>query len=180
MPKDVAGVMHEFKEGSQRGRHTNRRRGEAHPKWKGGRGRLTKPCCTCKRELPVSEFWKDKHSHDGYLSQCKECAYETHKMFLKARPEYAAERMHKQALAKLGLTLADYNRMYDEQDGCCAICKEPESGNKNQKLSADHCHESGVFRGLLCNRCNRAMGLFRDDPEILEAAANYLRSHALK
>jgi len=88
--------------------------------------------------------------------------------------------MHKQALKRIGLTIEDYERIFAKQKGLCVICEQPETGSKNKKLSADHCHISGVFRGLLCNRCNRAIGLFGDNPDLLDAAASYLRFHSFK
>ena len=55
-----------------------------------------------------------------------------------------------------------------------AICGRVETGTfrgKRRQLAADHCHESGVPRALLCMDCNRALGMFRDDPTLLRAAA---------
>lgn len=53
----------------------------------------------------------------------------------------------------------------------CAICgREPGS----RRLHVDHCHETGLIRGLLCSRCNSGIGLLRDDPELLKTAYNYL------
>ena len=58
--------------------------------------------------------------------------------------------------------------------GLCLICKKPPLG-KHTRLGVDHCHATGRVRGLLCNRCNRAMGMFEDDPDLLVAAAAYLQ-----
>ncbi len=95
------------------------------------------------------------------------------------------ERVRANNLRKYGLTLAEYDRMEAEQDGRCYICGErevvqrkPKGGRPNTiaHLSVDHDHETGQVRRLLCNRCNRAIGLFRDNPHLLEKAATYLRS----
>jgi len=75
---------------------------------------------------------------------------------------------------KFGITLEDYNKMYEEQNGCCKICNSSYSKEK-QALSVDHCHITGKVRGLLCNTCNRALGMFKDSQEILESAAKYLK-----
>ena len=72
----------------------------------------------------------------------------------------------------------DYAAMNLAQDGVCAICKKPELNRSNgpnpKRLSVDHCHETGAVRGLLCNNCNRAIGLLGDDPALLRAAVEYL------
>lgn len=76
-----------------------------------------------------------------------------------------------------GLTEAGYDDLVKEQGGQCAICKTTEPGGIKGFWSIDHDHETGKVRALLCARCNPALGLFNDDPAILEAAANYLRYH---
>ena len=64
--------------------------------------------------------------------------------------------------------------MLAEQEGGCAICGEPP---KTSALHVDHCHDTGRVRGLLCFRCNSALGNFREDPAILTAALDYLAQH---
>lgn len=80
---------------------------------------------------------------------------------------------------KYGLAPMTYMAMLVKQGERCRICRREETfdrkGYKRASLSVDHDHETGVVRGLLCMDCNRALGLFRDDPELLEAAASYLR-----
>lgn len=75
-----------------------------------------------------------------------------------------------------GITLEQYNAMFDIQKGCCAICNKHQTEFK-RRLSVDHCHETGKVRQLLCDLCNRALGYFKDSPELLETAASYLRKH---
>lgn len=55
----------------------------------------------------------------------------------------------------------------------CDICAGPPDG-RWKKLNIDHCHEKGHFRGLLCSRCNLALGYFRDDVTIMQKAIEYL------
>jgi hypothetical protein len=78
-------------------------------------------------------------------------------------------------LKKYGITLAEYERLLKKQKGVCAICKKPEYDARQRRLSVDHDHETGRVRGLLCARCNRALGMFNDNPELLRSAARYLR-----
>ena len=70
------------------------------------------------------------------------------------------------------LTEEEYGAMLEGQGGVCAICKEkPRSG----RLAVDHIHGTETVRGLLCNRCNTALGLFKDDPDRLAVAIVYLK-----
>ena len=72
----------------------------------------------------------------------------------------------------------NYQRMYQEQGGLCAICVQPEyrvtRAGVVKKLAVDHCHKTGVIRRLLCADCNTGLGLFKDRPELLRRAATYL------
>jgi hypothetical protein len=71
-----------------------------------------------------------------------------------------------------GITLERYESMLAQQGGVCAICSRPP---KRNRLAVDHSHASECVRGLLCTRCNRAVGLLWDDPAIVERALNYLK-----
>ena len=73
---------------------------------------------------------------------------------------------------KYGITIADYDRLFDEQQGVCAICGQPRPGERT--LHIDHDHETGVIRGLLCFRCNNALGDVREEYELFQRAADYL------
>lgn len=80
-----------------------------------------------------------------------------------------------------GITIDDYERMFDEQHGVCAICKKPERGYQRDSspssLVVDHCHATKNVRGLLCHHCNRGLGFFDHDPETLQAAIDYLLNY---
>lgn len=82
-------------------------------------------------------------------------------------------------LRQYGLTPADYDRMWSEQGGVCAICRLEGSGTLSGRLMAvDHDHASGRVRGLLCQRCNHAVGLLHDDADRAMTLAAYLLQHA--
>lgn len=70
-----------------------------------------------------------------------------------------------------GLEPGEYDRLFRAQGGKCAIC----GGTRRQRLSVDHCHKTGVVRGLLCRMCNgRLLTSARDNPNTLRNAADYL------
>lgn len=76
---------------------------------------------------------------------------------------------------KYGLTRADLESLIESQDGRCAICLV--SIAIGDGAHVDHDHKSNKVRAVLCGNCNRGLGCFRDSPEALEAAAQYLRKH---
>ena len=83
-------------------------------------------------------------------------------------------------LRKYSITVEDYEKMQDKQNGVCAICGQKETREYNGKiidLAVDHCHDTGMVRGLLCSACNIALGRFQDSPTILASALNYLNSY---
>lgn len=75
------------------------------------------------------------------------------------------------------LSLDEYNRMLEAQNGVCAICGNPETHKRHGKpkaLAVDHDHKSGAIRGLLCSDCNTGIGKLKEDIKILQAAIRYL------
>ncbi len=74
-----------------------------------------------------------------------------------------------------GLDLQGWLAMYEAQGKACKICSRPgELEGRASKLHVDHCHGTGVVRGLLCGPCNRGIGLLQHDPAILASASRYL------
>lgn len=93
------------------------------------------------------------------------------------------ERVKNTDLKKLyGITLQDYQLMAEAQNHRCAICGELETGvDKHgvpRRMPVDHCHATGKIRELLCSACNKALGGFRDRPDLLRKAAEYIEKHA--
>ena len=78
---------------------------------------------------------------------------------------------------KFGLTAEQYEAMAIAQEGHCAICPEPDKPDK--RLAVDHDHKTGKVRALLCDRCNRGIGYFYENAELLRSAASYLDAHNL-
>lgn len=75
-----------------------------------------------------------------------------------------------------GLTLEQYNALVEAQGGMCAICGGPPNG-RVKKLVVDHDHATGKLRKLICDHCNKALGLFEDDPIRMTRAAEYVTKH---
>lgn len=82
------------------------------------------------------------------------------------------EQRAKYFLKKYGILIEAYDKMLEDQAGVCAICSN--TPKKNRRLSLDHCHATGTVRGLLCDSCNQAIGLLRDNVKLLQSASDYL------
>lgn len=96
------------------------------------------------------------------------------------RQQYAANRkLHKRSALRLayGMTLEEWGVLFGQQEGRCPICCDVLDRGKGTHV--DHSHISTVIRGLLCGRCNVAIGMLRDDPLLMRAAARYLERHAM-
>ena len=78
-----------------------------------------------------------------------------------------------------GITSADYERMFQEQDGKCAVCKTCDFVGPGKKLHVDHDHKTGLVRGLICVRCNVLIGMAQEQPARFRAAIIYLERHNL-
>ena len=140
-----------------------------------------KKCSECKVEKDPSEFHKRKDSKDGLQGKCKKCntskvrkwqednpeQYETIWKKNSFGPEY---RLRKRARV-YGLSVEQLSKMLDDSDGVCEICRKP----PKKWLVVDHCHLTLKVRGILCEGCNKALGFFKDDIGVMEAAILYLK-----
>lgn len=127
-----------------------------------------KHCPKCKTDKPLDEFHNKTASKDGKASWCKPCNV------ARNRP-YSAEYHRNNKLKKAyGSTLEDYEAMFNAQGRACMICKTV-TDPTGREMAVDHCHTSGIIRGILCSNCNRALGLLQDSEAILSAAIEYLR-----
>lgn len=107
--------------------------------------------------------------------RCPTCTGEWNKVRYKETPDRSKKARSRHLLVKYGITAEQWDEMFAEQGGLCAICRGPEEDV--HRFHVDHCHESGKVRGLLCHSCNTGIGHFREDPSILQNAAAYVASH---
>jgi protein-arginine kinase activator protein McsA len=91
--------------------------------------------------------------------------------YAKKNPHLQRERLFKQ----YGLTAQQYEDMLKSQNFGCAICGAKKNGRK-KNFVIDHCHSSNKVRGLLCTQCNAGLGNYKDSPDLLRKAINYLTS----
>lgn len=127
-----------------------------------------KVCKKCKEEKPDLDFGIRRDSvtnKEIMYSVCRKC--------------YSSKRSLEQILSqRLGrhcMTEQHYMQLQFDQDNCCAICGISFTIVKD---NVDHCHNTGIIRGLLCHHCNAGLGSFKDDLLLIDNAAKYLRKHA--
>src|SRR3954469_13937079 len=147
-------------------------------------------------------FYREKKARDGYRSYCEECFAARNRAKYQADPDRVKQRVKKwqsenperlreyrkeyrqrpdrkvadragYLKRKFGISLEDYDRLWANQHGGCAICGDPPEPGAH--LHVDHDHEDGRGRGLLVVRCNNGRGHFKEDDALIEEAAAYAR-----
>jgi len=160
-----------------------------------------KRCSKCGEIKALTEYYADKGCRDGCRPDCKVCNLAAKAARHAANPEPGRERAKRwnqenpeRYMARMdayrksgkkkvadrkshlkrtfGITPEDYDLMLAEQGGGCAICERPP--RDDIALHVDHDHRTGLIRGLLCFRCNNAVGDLDNDPEVASALAGYL------
>lgn len=150
-----------------------------------------KKCWRCGDIRPSSDFNVNRAARDGLCDLCKPCMraasaeryernreryLERNRRWKEENPERLRDaqrryslrvNVHPDATPELKRDLLAY------QGGVCAICRTNRPTGRGD-FHLDHDHATGVIRGVLCNRCNTGLGLFRDDPRLLAAAIAYI------
>jgi len=132
--------------------------------------RLTAKTCTrCHTEKPIDEFPLKPNDSILRKSHCRQCLNESRARHSRTNPK-----------EMYGLTAEQYQQLLHQQNGKCAICNGCVNSSriKHTELCIDHCHETGVVRGLLCSRCNLGIGNFGDRLDLIKSAVKYLEKHA--
>lgn len=149
-----------------------------------------KQCRDCRKYQALSDFVKSKVFKDGIDTLCKVCNRKRVKTWRKNNPEKrkiqakiesASDKIYNQRRylkASYGMTVEQWNEMFEAQEGCCAICGVHQSSLK-KRLSVDHCHVTGMIRKLLCPQCNYLIGNAKENIAILKEAINYLTEYQI-
>lgn len=152
-----------------------------------------KVCTKCKKERYHFDFHVDRSKKDGHHSICSFChskrnkekratdpefvkrCRERSRQYRKDHPEKCRRGVRNATLKKkYGIGVDEYDKILREQRGTCAICDRTDSGVGHPNLHVDHNHKTGGVRGLLCQPCNTAIGMFRDKTALLKNAIAYL------
>lgn len=147
---------------------------------------VLKVCRDCGEGKPRSDYHAHKRARDGLYPYCKPCSSKRNaawraknaerlREYERKRPKRSAEERRRMQLWRLYKILPeDYDRLFAEQSGRCAICGTDDPGSGRELMNVDHDHETGEVRGLLCMGCNIAIGHMGDDIERLKSAIAYL------
>lgn len=129
----------------------------------------TKKCSRCGKVKDISLF-----ETNPIRKQCRDCRNALRRYFR------VGDRQRESRLKfNYGITIADFDRMEKDQQNVCAICGGVTKNNRwGRTLMVDHCHKTGKVRQLLCDICNKGLGHFRDNIDIMEKAIAYLRKHS--
>ena len=134
-------------------------------------------CSRCNTLKPILDFGIKKTAKDGYQLWCKKCTSEYAKTYRKCRKDKVRQWGRRCDLKRdYGITQEDYNKMFEQQEGHCAICDKPERAKINGRLkvlAVDHNHKTGQIRGLLCQVCNTRLA-YIEDLEFITKARIYL------
>ena len=126
-----------------------------------------KTCTRCLQELPDNHFHKRtfKSGRVGLQPKCKKCSTEVRRGYYKP---------HEKTRQKLKITEEQYQELMSAE--VCEICGQDFEGKK----CIDHCHTMEKVRGVLCNKCNTALGLVGDNVNTLSLMIDYInRSQVL-
>ena len=149
---------------------------------------MLKKCGVCNKEKNRSDFYKRTISPDGLAYVCKLCDDKRHVEYRKANYERLAAKQkawrdgNKKHVSqtkrkyKFGIDAQAQEKLLSSQNHCCAICKIHESKCR-RILAIDHDHRTKKIRGLLCDNCNRCLGLLKDNLQVLKSAVEYLAKH---
>ncbi len=159
---------------------------------------MSRKCHECHVEKPLSEYYTDDPKTTWTSRRrCKDCYNKKRrvtrngpivertcvvcsKKFLPKRVRNAKAcsqscRSRQLHLKRKGLTQQKFKLLSEAQGNRCLICKR----KPKDILVIHHCHKTNAFLGLLCRECNAALGLFRDDPEIIKNALDFTEGTGL-
>jgi hypothetical protein len=146
-----------------------------------------KICVDCKKEFSIEMFPKQSQNKEGIRPDCKECYNKKNKIYYYNNREKVLERArvygkteHRKKYcrdrAKIKLKKKREDQATRSRSMICECCFGNAMDTKG--IVWDHCHITGKFRGWLCNRCNRVLGMCKDNKEVFEKMIKYLETYA--
>ena len=139
-------------------------------------------CTKCGEVKPDTEFHREARnpSRNHKRSHCKSCDAEKNRKYIsnpEKRDRRNAKRVEWNRSVKAFFPPELFKERLEQQNGVCAICGDADAGGRGA-FHADHDHKKETPRGVLCHRCNIALGHFKDSTEILQSAIDYLKKYS--
>lgn len=134
-------------------------------------------------------FYAEKACKGGHRLVCIECIRKQQKKRYSKNAQKMRAKQREYNLAhpeisrkinlkkKYGITQEHYNLMFEQQGGVCLVCGKPETATYKESvkcLAVDHNHQINKIRGLLCQRCNTALGLLNENPVVIKSLLEYI------
>lgn len=132
----------------------------------------TKCCPRCETVKSTEEFGRNRRNKDGLMSHCKKCHAARTLAYYNSTGKNEDRRY-----SRHGISRAQFDKTLELQGNVCPICL---TVGEKMVVDHDHSHCGGTFgcaecfRGVLCGKCNRGLGVFRDSTEVLQRALDYL------
>lgn len=133
--------------------------------------RETEYTCKCGKTFKRARKYSLKQT-----PRCDDCCYEFTRTKVRAKkyhqlPKYREWQHNRRLEREYGINKEKYEQLLKQQNYVCAICQEKDS---RHRLSVDHDHVTGKIRGLLCHRCNRTLGMLKENRELFRSCNSYL------
>lgn len=109
-----------------------------------------------------------RENHDAVLARGQ-------KYYSDNRQSCYRRTSHNRWVKNLGVTADEYDLIMSDHKGRCDLCGTDEPRGPHGRFALDHCHRTGLLRGVLCTRCNTVLGHCEDDPDLLRNAISYLK-----
>lgn len=139
-------------------------------------------CMYCGALKSASDFFRNEELITGYTADCKSCRQ--HRKRNSPPPPMVAEKIAAMRARKrlsdrdyrlrseYGIDTSEWLRIFDAQGRVCAACGTDTPTSVG--WAVDHCHQTGSVRAILCNRCNIAIGLMKEDASVARMLADYI------
>jgi hypothetical protein len=137
---------------------------------------MLKECRTCKKVKDIDVFPTAKNNKDGHRNECKSCYAAYYREYYKKDPErYKQKSRNQKNHRRHGISDDQYEALLAQHDGKCHLCL------KNKATVIDHDHSccnhrscGKCVRGVLCSSCNTAIGMLKEDPEVIDRIKEYI------
>jgi Autographiviridae endonuclease VII len=148
---------------------------KVHPEKQGERYGANGICIDCSNER-ANQSEAGRNSKRKYKNEHPELRAQESKKWREEHPERSKiSNKRSKYLSKYGLTLNGLVQIFDTQEGKCAICNSLIILGGKAGAKVDHCHKTGMIRGILCSLCNTGLGHFKDNITYLSSAIEYLK-----